>query len=833
MRLPTLSIRQQILVSMGIVVAVLITGLAAVLVCSIRTALDETGRRVHELALAAGQQQSDVMRRVCDKALADDELTLRSKAECSARIIAKLAPVPLLTFETEPLNELCHQACADRDVLLCYVSDTQGKIRAGAWNAQVPVLPRPPGQTLAQAIGTLADIWRQAGRVLEIAAEVSQDSQPLGRVVVLASRQRVLERQQETQREFGTLQTHMDRLFGGLRASLDWEIEQKARHSLLLGIVAALVAVAVGAAAVYRLATSITRSLGRTVAVLEAVAAGDLSRRLPVDRSDEVGRMAAALNTAVEAQQRTLLALQESSEAAESANRSKSMFLANMSHEIRTPLNAILGFTEVLRADLETMNPAEVREHLDIVRTSGRHLLALINDILDLSKIEAGQLQIEIADCSPAEVLAEVLSLLRVRTLEKGLTLEARWLHGVPATIQSDPARLRQLLMNLIGNAVKFTAHGSVEVLMDLHQLGGQWWLAMSVVDTGPGIPADKLDAIFDPFVQADSSVTRNFGGTGLGLAICRRIVAALGGTLTVSSEVGRGSTFRATIPTGPMEQVPIYAAPRTEAIAARTRPTWGTIKLPPAQILLVEDGESNRRLMTLLLGRAGVQVTVAENGQVGCDLALAHAFDVILMDMQMPVMDGYTAATRLRRQGVTAPIVALTAHAMSGDERRCREAGCSGYLAKPIDPDLLLAAVADLLGTPAAAATALASATSAAEPQASVIPHDAGPLRSSLPDDDPEYREIIVAFVTHLQEKTEALQHALAARDYPEVARLAHWLKGSGGTAGFAMFTAPARHLEQLAKEARAAELPAAVAEVLQLAERTTVPEAVLKETH
>jgi signal transduction histidine kinase/DNA-binding response OmpR family regulator len=828
MRLPTFSIRQQILVSMGIVVAVLITGLVAVLVCSIRAALDETGRRVHELAVAASRQQSDVMRRVCDKALAEDETSLRSKAESSARIIAKLAPVPLLTFETEPLTELCHQACADRDVLLCYVADKAGKIRAGAWNAQMQVLPRSPGRTFAESIAELADAWRKAGRVVEVSAEATQDRQTIGRVVVLASRQRVIERQQETQKEFSNLQSCMDRLFGGLRQSLDWEIEIRARRSLLLGVVAALIAAAVGGAAVYRLASSITRSLGRTVTVLEAMAAGDLGQRLPVDRGDEIGRMAAALNTAVESQQRMLLALQETTEAAESANRSKSMFLANMSHEIRTPLNAILGFTELLHSHLETLDPNEARDYLDIVRTSGRHLLTLINDILDLSKIEAGQLQIEIAACSPAEVLAEVISLLRVRTLEKGLRLESTWPHGVPDKIQTDPARLRQLLVNLVGNAIKFTANGGVEVVMDLYQLDGRWWLAMSVIDTGPGIPADKLDSIFDPFVQADSSVTRKFGGTGLGLAICRRIVEALGGTLAVSSELGRGSTFRATIPAGPMDNVPIYAAPRTDAISTKPCPARAAVNLPPARILLVEDGESNRKLITLLLKRAGAQVTTAENGQIGCELALAQPFDLVLMDMQMPVMDGYTAARRLREHGLTVPIVALTAHAMSGDETRCREAGCSGFLTKPIDPDLLVDSMAKMLTalTPAAAEVPEGRRTQPLAPVA------AGPLHSSFPDDDADYREIILSFVTHLREKTAAIRRAAAERDYTELARLAHWLKGSGGTAGFAMFTEPARHLEQVAKQSREEEVAAAVDEVLQLAERAAAPQAPSQET-
>jgi signal transduction histidine kinase/HPt (histidine-containing phosphotransfer) domain-containing protein/ActR/RegA family two-component response regulator len=807
---PTLSIRQRILVSMGLVLAVLVTGLVSVLVYSMRAALEETGRHVNELAAASAQQQSEVVDRVCAKALRDDEAALRTKAESLARLTARLAPVALLTYQSEPLEDYCSQVCSDRDVLVCYVTDRLGKIRAGAHHAQIAVLPPGPGQSSADVIADLAHTWRKAGKALEVSAEVVQDQQRIGGVVVLASRQRVVERQRETQTEFDRLQAGADRLFGSLQRHLDKQIQEKSHRTMWLGIVAALIAAALGGWAVYRLATSLTRSLERTVSVLEAMAAGDLTQRLPVERPDEMGRMAEAMNTAVEAQQRTLEDLRCTKEEAETANRAKSEFLANMSHEIRTPLNAILGFTGVLRVDLEGFASPEAREHLDIVQASGRHLLALINDILDLSKIEAGQLKLERVDCSPAELLAEVLSLLRVRSAEKGLTLSSRWPHGVPETIHSDPARLRQLLMNLVGNAIKFTEQGGVEVVMDLEQAGLQWWLAMRVTDTGPGIPADKLEAIFDPFVQADCSVTRKYGGTGLGLAICRRIVEALGGSLIVCSEPGLGSTFRAAIPLGTLHGVAVHEAPPADAVAPRARPLAAHVKLPPARILLVEDGESNRKLIRILLTRAGAEVTCAENGQIGCDLALAQPFDVILMDMQMPVLDGYQATIRLRQAGLSVPIVALTAHAMSGDDARCREAGCSGYLSKPVQPDLLLNSVAELLRSPAGVSAPPATMPPAPEP-----------LYSRLPLDDAELREIVDLFIDSLRGKIEALRRAWALADFDDIARLAHWLKGSGGTAGFDEFTEPARQLELLAKARTRERLDQAVADMFELASR------------
>jgi signal transduction histidine kinase/CheY-like chemotaxis protein len=527
-------------------------------------------------------------------------------------------------------------------------------------------------------------------------------------------------------------------------------------------------------------------------------------------------------------------------DAAEAANVAKSQFLANMSHEIRTPLNAIIGFTNILRKSAMHCGNAECDDFLETIHSSGKHLLDLINDILDLSKIEADRLEIERVRCSPHEIISEVISVLRVRALEKGLNLHYAWRSGVPETVSTDPARFRQLLVNLVGNAIKFTQSGEVRIVADLVQDPPDPHLVIQVIDTGIGIAADKFESIFDPFVQADASVTRQFGGTGLGLTISRRIALALGGDIGVSSEIGQGSTFTVSIATGPLEDVPIRDFPPTECMRIVMHPAEEPLpSLAGVRVLLVEDGDTNRKLVNLMLRRAGANVTMAENGRLGVELAMKNPFDLILMDMQMPVMDGYAATTLLRQQGLTLPILALTAHAMKGDESRCRVAGCSGYVAKPIDGDQLVRTVAGTLGdgwdasapgrtdgiSPEARETAprLAQATNTkSSPRAGASTGEA--ILSTLPTDDPDFREIVVEFAERLDEKLNAMRQANGAKDFQELACLAHWLKGAGGTAGFPAFTQPAKHLESQAHDQQCDEIDATLAELTGLAKRIAV---------
>ena len=389
---------------------------------------------------------------------------------------------------------------------------------------------------------------------------------------------------------------------------------------------------------------------------------------------------------------------------AEQSSIAKSEFLANMSHEIRTPMTAILGFTELLSTECDVARGTEERlEAIQAIRRNGDYLLRLINDILDLSKIEAGKVEVELTTCSPAQVLDEVARLMRVPADAKGLPLELEFDGGVPESIRSDPLRLRQILINLVGNAVKFTETGSVRMVGRLLRLPGKpALLEVDVIDTGVGMTQEETKRLFRPFSQADSSTTRKFGGTGLGLTISKRLAEMLGGGIALSSEPGKGSTFRVTVETGELEGVrllhsPFEAVPQV-AMAATDSPV--SIARFDGRILLAEDGPDNQRLISYLLKRGGAHVTVADNGQIAVDQALAARgrgmpFDVILMDMQMPVMDGYEATRRLRAAGYAGPVIALTAHAMAGDDAKCLDAGCDAYLTKPIDRATLLRTIA------------------------------------------------------------------------------------------------------------------------------------------
>ena len=407
-------------------------------------------------------------------------------------------------------------------------------------------------------------------------------------------------------------------------------------------------------------------------------------------------------------------ALEKYSRLAESSARAKSQFLANMSHEIRTPMTAILGFAEMLlgEAGIDRAPPQRV-EAIRTIQRNGEYLLALINDILDISKIEAGKLDVERIRCLPVEVLSEVVSLMQARAAAKNLPLTLEYAGGIPEVIHSDPIRLRQILINLVGNAIKFTETGSVRVVARLvEDTGRPSLLRIDVIDSGIGMRPDQIERLFTPFSQADSSTTRRFGGTGLGLTISKRLAEILGGSIAVRSQPGRGSTFSISVETGDISAVKRVTDPR--AAAASGRRSAGEARVPSAPldccILLAEDGPDNQRLISFLLEKAGAQVTLAENGQVACDEALAaqaagKPFDVILMDMQMPLMDGYQAARRLRSEGCRSPILALTAHAMEGDEEECLAAGCDGYLTKPIHRTTLIAAIAEWIASPGEAA--------------------------------------------------------------------------------------------------------------------------------
>jgi signal transduction histidine kinase len=389
--------------------------------------------------------------------------------------------------------------------------------------------------------------------------------------------------------------------------------------------------------------------------------------------------------------QRLLSELLQQKQIAETSNKAKAELLANVSHEIRTPMTAILGFAEQM---LDPQFPK--RERVAAAQTIHRNselLLEIVNDILDLSKIESGKLQVEQIRCSPAQIILDVISLLRMRAESKGIALLCQADGPLPQTICTDPMRLRQILINLVSNAVKFTDSGEVRLVARCRRsVDGDQRMEFDVCDTGIGMNQAEISRLFRAFEQVADNSHRRSDSTGLGLTISKRLAALLGGDITVSSEPGRGSCFRLEMAGGPSEGVSLIgfdvkspsAEPQRTGFAAKHRRIAG-------RLLLAEDGPDSQRLLSYLLSKAGAELVVVDNGQLAVEHVLAAAqtnqpFDLILMDMQMPVMDGYTATGQLRRLGFHKPILALTAFAMNGDREKCLAAGCDDFITKPID---------------------------------------------------------------------------------------------------------------------------------------------------
>lgn len=391
--------------------------------------------------------------------------------------------------------------------------------------------------------------------------------------------------------------------------------------------------------------------------------------------------------------------LRQANELVHQASRSKSEFLANMSHEIRTPMTAILGYTDLLLTELN-WNTTDRCEALHAIRRNGEHLLTIINDILDLSKIEAGRITLETISCDLRLLVQEVVTSFQIRAVEKSLQMSVEFDAKVPQCVGTDPTRLRQILINLIGNAIKFTETGAVYIRVHAESPETpQRKLRFEVIDTGIGIDAGRLEDLFLPFTQLDACTTRRFGGTGLGLTISRRLAEILGGGLSATSERGQGSTFVATIRydsiTVSSDGDGNVASELHHSALVSPKPPLLS-RLDGCRILLAEDGVDNQRLIAFLLQRAGASILIADNGKRALELLQSSTeegqrIDLILMDMQMPELDGYSATRCLRQQGDTRPIIALTANAMIEDRQICLDAGCSDYISKPIDRAILL----------------------------------------------------------------------------------------------------------------------------------------------
>ena len=537
--------------------------------------------------------------------------------------------------------------------------------------------------------------------------------------------------------------------------------------------------------------------------------------------------------------------------AADSANQAKSDFLANMSHEIRNPMNAIVGFTDILRRGLEDSENTRIT-YLDTIHASGTHLVELINDILDFSKIEAGKLELEIRNCSPYQIMTEVVNVLRMQAEQQSLELTLAIRGRIPETIQTDPTRLRQILMNLVGNAINFTTEGGVTVAATMVEQNGRSCVRFEVSDTGIGLTKDQAGRLFQQFMQADSSVTRRFGGTGLGLAISKRLTEALGGSIAVESDPGVGSTFHFCVATGDLSGVAMIdenqASERFRS-SVRSKQPGLKIRFKPSRVLVTDDTPANRQLIGFVLRKAGLLVDDAENGAIAVEKATANTYDLVLMDMQMPVMDGFTATQILRNHGFKTPIIAFTANVTEQDKQLCVAAGCTGFLTKPINIDLLLSTVAEYLPTETAqpepvpvsehavagnAAQEVPAESRAAggTPKAAMLNSGSRESKSSrsrllstLPTQIPEFRDIVESFVGNIDATMSTLRACHLDMDYLQLREIAHRLKGTGGTVGFPIFTEPSRRLQQAAELRDDDTIDEMLDELEEIASRIEIP--------
>lgn len=496
--------------------------------------------------------------------------------------------------------------------------------------------------------------------------------------------------------------------------------------------------------------------------------------------------------------------LEEANAEAQAANHAKSQFLANMSHEIRTPLTAIIGYAEALRYD--NLEKDRQIESLDAIVRAGRHLRDIINDILDLSKIESSYLEIERMPSDPVQLLGEVEDLVGIQARDKGLHFSIGYEFPLPARITTDPTRLKQILINLCNNAVKFTDKGQIRVQVSYRPESGQ--MVFAVTDTGIGLTPEQQQAVFEPFTQADATTTRRFGGTGLGLAISRQLAEKLGGAITLASAPGEGSCFTLTISAEPDGADMRTDLPgRADVSSTKTSPySTDTVPSLSGRVLVAEDNPDNQQLITLYLENAGIETTIAENGKYAVEQALAGDFDLVLMDLQMPEMDGVEATQLLRATGYGRPIIALTANATAHSREVSRVAGCNGFLTKPIVREQFYRALSGYLVQ-----------ADVAEP--------------SPVTDSAEYRALVRRFVQSLPTRVAHMQTMVEQLQWEQLGSEAHQLKGSAGGLGYPDLGKIAAEIEAQVSTRKYMEIPGIMDKLASLVRRIVKPSKKTKE--
>ncbi|MCF7972550.1 MAG: response regulator [Phycisphaerae bacterium] len=552
----------------------------------------------------------------------------------------------------------------------------------------------------------------------------------------------------------------------------------------------------------------------------ESVGAGSFEELLQCDDQDEIGQLKEALNEMATKLRMSYSAIQERNIELTKKEAMKGQFLASMSHEIRTPLTAIVGFADMLgEEDLSN----EQKRQVAIIKKASKDLMTLINDILDISKIEAGKLDIEMIDCRLDEVLDNHLELLLgPKAAEKSIDFKIICQDPLPAVIKTDPFRLHQCLINLISNAIKFTDQGHVYLTVSLHKEGSKAFIRFNVEDTGIGISQDRQQAIFESFTQAEGSTTRQYGGTGLGLTITRELVNLMGGNLTVASEPGKGTVFSLILPVGVNIAGQSQWAQKEALNLSTDESRKEETSLFLGKVLVAEDVEGNQVLIKMMLSKFGVEAVIAGDGREAVQKASSQMFDLIFMDMHMPYMDGREATRMLRQNGCMTPIVALTADAMKGDEQKCIEVGCDGYMTKPIDPNELLCVLTEYLpfkqGAACQPVELVASMAHEVEIPGSELStsktrsrgSDDSDIREIIDwdrllerlGDEETIREIISTYVNDIQEHIELLSKAVANGDCVSIASQAHALKGVGRNLGIERLSDMASQMESTGRE-------------------------------